>query len=192
MGGGNNAIIKTINGKEVQNIDIGYFRTSRNAYVILPTFESNSIEGLSFYIDAKINQRSTNAYDRAITLGYSTHYQTHLALNCGNTEYGRIRYFHSLPTQNFLDPGPIFKVGVSSASSVGYGFAKNYISNIIAAWLPHEQFNGIFNNNFLCAETPTMLNKVDISYGLVLIYNRSLTEEEMLHNYEYSLTIKRV
>lgn len=194
--GGSNAIIKTISGDEVQGKDGDYFRTNRNAYVVLPSFEANNVDGLSIFIDAKLNQRPIEQHSRLFTLGYFSNYTQQLSMSCGISEFGLVRNFTQINATNLIGDinsnYPIsMKVGVMVGDGVKFGKAKNYLTSKDCDFKIVQTYNHTFNNNFLCAENPTTLSKADVSYGLVLIYNRALTEEEMQHNYEYSLLLKR-
>lgn len=197
--GGNDAIVKTISGNEVQGKDGDYFRTNGDAYVGLPSFEANSTDGLSIYVDAKINQRPTERYERIFTLGYGLHYDKHLTLEGGVTDFGKIRNFNEIPSTALLDDvnADNFPVQMKIGVSVGSGFAsnkgkaKNYINGSSVTFYSNQIYNSTFDNNFLCAENPTTLGRSDVSYGLILIYNRALTEKEMQYNYKYSLAIQR-
>ena len=189
--GREDAIIKTIVGNEVEGVENGYFRTNGNGYVQLPSFIANDSDGISAFVDGKINKKATGRFDRIFALGYGTLAASTLATMYGASEFGAVRSFDAFSANGLFGnintttfPAPI-KIGVTTEK------AKNYSSNLSLAYTTTTKYNQIFNNNFLNAETPTMLNTGDISYGLVLIYNRELTEEEMLHNYMYSLSIER-
>lgn len=189
--GGEDAIIRTIVGNDVEGVENGYFRTNGNGYVILPSFMANNIDGTSIFVDAKINKKATTQYDKVFVLGYGTHFSQMFAMTHGTGEFGQVRSFEIMHNTGILGTASnatfpmTIKIGATTKK------AKNYSNDSTLMYTSTAKYNQIFNNNFLNAETPTKLNTADVSYGLVLIYNRELTEEEMLHNYMYSLSIER-
>lgn len=185
------AIIRTIIGNDVEGVENGYFRTNGNGYVILPSFMANDGDGISAFVDAKINKRATTPYDRVFTLGFSPQSHHAFSMAYGAAEFGHVRSYEVKPdvglfgnVNNAIFP-MLVKVGATTEK------AKNHLNNSKLEYTSNTKYNQIFNNNFLNAEKPAIPCKGDISYGLVLIYNRKLTEEEMLHNYMYSLSIER-
>lgn len=190
--GGEDAIIRTIVGNEVEGVENGYFRTNGNGYVILPSFMANDDDGISAFVDGKINKRpSIKGTEKFLTLGFSPSWQNWFSIFYGESVFGQVRTFESKTIGGLLGDintatfPMLIKIGANTSK------AKNYSNNSVLKYTSNTKYNQIFNNNFLNADNPTSLHTGDISYGLVLIYNRELTEEEMLHNHMYSLSIER-
>lgn len=186
---GSNAIIRTIDGSNVDGVKNGLFRTHCKTYVELPSFETNNNVGMSIFVDGVINKRPSHEYNRVYTLQYNDYYTSGISLNYGYSDFGYTRCFttnyRSLFDRGLAGPYPI-PFSVASSTRIGIGFLNNVKYNYGAI----PSYNNTFNNNFLNVESPTS-DIGDISYGLVLIYNRDLSEEEMRQNYEYSTSIQR-
>lgn len=194
-GNGHHATLKRSNS-QTPIIENGYYRTYDSGYVILPTLNFNSTDGISMFLDFKVHNYSKHQYARLFTLGYTNDYRQHLAAGTGLLEFGTIRYFSKTTTDfglySYFNVNMFNKkINMSISYNNNIMLGKNHNFNITRAFEHHDKFDTIFNCNYLNAENSSSILVRDTSYGLILIYNRALTEEEMEQNYKYEQSIER-
>lgn len=189
-GNGHHATLKRKDLNIIPVIEDGFYRTYESGYVILPTFNFNSTDGLTMFGDFKLNNAAKIEYGRLFTLGFGTTSNTHLGVGTGYSEVGIITYFgeavNPLFNQNMYNQ----RLNISIAFNNNFLYAINHDCSVKQRFAGNN-LNGIFNNNYLNAEHPSYIMVRDTSYGSFLIYNRTLTEEEINQNYLYEQSIKR-
>lgn len=188
-GNGHHATLKRKDLNSIPVIENGYYRTYDSGYVILPTLKFNSTDGISIFLDFKVHN-----YTRLFTLGYNNNYKSHLAAGTGLLEFGTIRFFSESTVDRYIyfsDAMFNKKINMSISYNNNIMLGKNHNLNITRAFGHNDKFDAIFNCNYLNAENSSTTLARDTSYGLILIYNRALTEEEINQNYLYEQSIKR-
>ena len=125
---GSNAIIRTIDGSDVDGVKNGLFRTHCKVYVELPSFETNNNVGMSIFVDGVINKRPSHEYNRVYTLQYNDYHTSGISLNYGYSDFGCTRCFtmnyRSLFDHDLAGPYPI-PFSVASSTRIGIGFLNN-------------------------------------------------------------------
>lgn len=190
-GKGNHATLKRLNQNTTPALENGYYRTYDSGYVVLPNFTFDLNKGMSVYLDCSFNAASKHTYSRLFTLGSATSYDKHIAVCTGLTSTGEIRCFgNSAIKPEILNDHNHISVRADKNNLSWQNFANGAKGEFSTSSL--SQTNTlVFTNNFLNGETPSLVNPRDTSYGLVLIYDRKLTEEEVEQNNLFARTIPR-
>lgn len=189
-GNGNNATLLNFTFDSTNGWINNFLRTGNmKGYIKL----CNIPTVFSIYIFCEFKGVATAAYQRLVTIGIDSTFSNQIGIQVGTTEYNGIRCFNQLLSNILtIEPSYLSNLDIcirfdnskSNANFTSISKNVNY-SNITSKVLTDP-----LTYNYLNYESGTYYGR-DVCYKSVLIYNRYLTEEEILQNYDYEKSIVR-